>query len=278
MKKCTVESCEEKHEAKGYCKRHYRSYYKYGDPLYIENNKLNKTAKSNNDDRLTTLSYEETHKTIDGEENKLCRECSQFKPMNKDYFYINKSNGIDGFHPYCKACSREKSNNWRKDNREQVIEKQRNWYQNNLEVEREKRRKQKRTTKERNRETLRKWHKNNKDKLKEYRIYRDENKKHEISKSEWEACKQYFDYSCAYCGMKEEEHKKLYKQQLHKEHVEHNGANDLSNCVPSCRSCNGSKNVWNVYDFFIRENIKDIYIEKIEKWLDKDYLNYIQNK
>lgn len=36
MKACSIDGCVKKHEAKGYCKVHYRSFTKYGDPLYVE--------------------------------------------------------------------------------------------------------------------------------------------------------------------------------------------------------------------------------------------------
>ena len=38
MEKCTVEGCENKHRAKGYCQKHYIRYKKYGDPLYNKKN------------------------------------------------------------------------------------------------------------------------------------------------------------------------------------------------------------------------------------------------
>jgi len=33
---CIIPGCENKYEAKGYCRRHYRKYMKYGDPLHTE--------------------------------------------------------------------------------------------------------------------------------------------------------------------------------------------------------------------------------------------------
>ena len=39
MRICNVEGCGGKHEAKGFCKRHYRSFLKYGDELYVDRKK-----------------------------------------------------------------------------------------------------------------------------------------------------------------------------------------------------------------------------------------------
>jgi len=36
MKTCEVEGCNNKIEAKGYCRKHYNRQWKYGDPLYTE--------------------------------------------------------------------------------------------------------------------------------------------------------------------------------------------------------------------------------------------------
>ncbi len=38
MRLCNVDNCENKHEAKGFCKRHYKSYIRYGDPLQVDKN------------------------------------------------------------------------------------------------------------------------------------------------------------------------------------------------------------------------------------------------
>jgi hypothetical protein len=39
MKICSVEGCNKKHEAKGYCTMHYQRLLRHGDPLYVKNNK-----------------------------------------------------------------------------------------------------------------------------------------------------------------------------------------------------------------------------------------------
>lgn len=83
------------------------------------------------------------------------------------------------------------------------------------------------------------------------------NKKHVISESECLSCKEYFNFKCAYCGISEEEVIKLYSNQLHKDYADHEGANDLSNCIPACKSCNSSK-----------------HDSELNKWYkDKEFLN-----
>lgn len=47
MKLCTIAGCKNKHEAKGYCKKHYKSYMKWGDPLTVDRNKEKRIAQAN---------------------------------------------------------------------------------------------------------------------------------------------------------------------------------------------------------------------------------------
>lgn len=123
---------------------------------------------------------------------------------------------------------------------------------------------------------LKEWQKKHKDKLAQYR---NNHRKHEITEKEWESCKKYFNYSCAYCGMTEEEHKKRYRQQLHKEHVDHEGANDLSNCIPACKNCNSSKHDQNFNDWYLNNaNYNEYRYNKIIKWLNEDYKKYKEIK
>lgn len=129
------------------------------------------------------------------------------------------------------------------------------------------------------------WEQNNKDKIKRYGEKRYSNKKHKISKKEWIVCKLYFDNSCAYCALHEDSHYRIYSGQLkkidlHKEHVDDDGANDLSNCIPACQSCNSSKRDFKLEDWY-NENNPDFTqerLDKIHKWLNDDYKKYIKVK
>jgi hypothetical protein len=105
-------------------------------------------------------------------------------------------------------------------------------------------------------------------------------KKHDITKREWELCKQYFNNACAYCEMTLGKHIELFNEDLHKEHVLNEGLNDLSNCIPSCRLCNSSKNVKDTAEWYGQDN--PVYSEerlcKINRWLSTDYLQFQRNQ
>ncbi|MFC0852976.1 HNH endonuclease [Halalkalibacter oceani] len=117
----------------------------------------------------------------------------------------------------------------------------------------------------------------------EYRENKYYNKSHEISTEEWESCKQYFNYECAYCGLHIDEHFVKYGDEyklydFHQEHVDHIGSNDLSNCIPSCKSCNSKK--WQ-YEFIkwynpSNEVFTEERLNKISKWLSADYKNCLK--
>lgn len=205
---------------------------------------------------------------------KICSICSKEKDINDFY----KQNKVDAkgkkyiyYNPECKECSKERSTRWNKKNFKRRRELRIKYYKEGKWIEKDK------LSSKRQRENgyFLEWSRKNKDKLKIY-AERRAHKNHKISNNEWEECKKYFNYSCAYCGMTEKEHKKIYNQQLHKEHVDHEGANDLSNCVPSCKSCNSSKWDKNLDEWYSK-NDKFIYekYHKIIQWITKDYKNYI---
>lgn len=122
------------------------------------------------------------------------------------------------------------------------------------------------------------WQRKNKDKLKGYNKKRA-SKRHEITEIQWEKCKKYFNNQCAYCGMSETDHLTKYRQRLHKEHVDHEGKNDLSNCIPSCRKCNSSKGNKPFGDWYSETSLftnefSNERLKKIKCWL-KEYVDYL---
>lgn len=75
-----------------------------------------------------------------------------------------------------------------------------------------------------------------------------------------------------------EDHKETYNQDLHKEHVLNYGANDLSNCIPACKSCNSQKSDYEFDDWYNSDNERFTYdrLNKINSWLKNDFKLFIK--
>lgn len=193
-------------------------------------------------------------------ESKVCNQCNE-KKLLKEYYTRNQTRASGEeyvyYNPKCRDCVKDNTLQWRIENPERSNELNKRW--NSTERGMKFRRDVSRRV--RSEGKYREWQKNNPDKIREYRINREQNKTHEISEYEWIECKKYFEYSCAYCGLTEEEHLIEHKQQLHKEHVDHEGDNGIINCVPACKRCNSSKST-----------------KEIEEWYDDDNPNYTKER
>lgn len=204
---------------------------------------------------------------------KECKQCGENLSLSDFYSrnQVNKEGEVYiYYHPKCKKCDSKNAVRWQKDN----PERQREIFKKYDATRPEHHRKQ--SERRRALGELRDWQRINKDKIRKYNLKR-EIKNHKISSKEWINCKKYFNNSCAYCELNELEHKKIYNQQLHKEHVDHDGANDLSNCVPGCKSCNSSKRIRTLSDWYNENNPKFTQerLDKIQKWLEEDYLLFL---
>jgi hypothetical protein len=227
--------------------------------------------------RGVKIPYEQNHKYIDNIVHKLCSDCEKWYPITNEYFYKNKSSS-DGYFPYCKNCTKNRSTKWQEDNYEQ--------YQQGF-LKRMREALKKPEKKQYNRQLARKqkesgyykeYQLKNKDYFSEYHRNRRMNKSHEISDYEWVKCKEYFNHTCAYCGLPENEHYIIYageekKTDFHKEHVDHNGSNKIDNCVPACQMCNSSKWAFSLDEWYTQDNpnFTKERLDKIHKWLDEDY-------
>lgn len=209
-------------------------------------------------------------------EMKKCssEECEKpIKPATQEFFYKYKvkNKKYDDrimLSAECKECRKKRSLRDRHKDIELTRERDRKQYYNRRETELPRMKEDYHNRKEERRETLKKWIANNPEKLKEYQqAHRD----HEISEDEWFACLDYFNWECAYCGYDYDEHIINEGQQLHKDHVFHDGNNFLDNCVPSCRSCNSSKHDSNFENWYNKD--KPFYtkrrLNKIVKWMTK---------
>jgi hypothetical protein len=172
--------------------------------------------------------------------------------------------------PWCKVCYRKKQIAYYNEHKEEQWARHKKWHQAHKEYGNNRDRQRRLDNPEKKQEYQLEYQRKNPEKMNKY----SQNRKlrnHEITKQEWQECKQYFNNSCAYCGMSYEEHKVRFKQDLNKEHVEHEGSNKIDNCIPACKSCNGQKWKYQLDEWFNKENPK--YTEerylKIISWLNK---------
>jgi len=214
-------------------------------------------------------------------DKKECGWCGEVKGSNE--FYSQNKKYADGtlyvyYNPECKECTSKKAMKWQKENPDKRKE-----HLNKINATKHKKEMLRKSNKKRLESgKMKEWQRNNPEKLKKYRKYKDMNKKHKISKKEWDSCKQYFNNECAYCGLHISEHFNKFAGRLkhtdfHKEHVNHKGANDLSNCVPSCKECNVNKWANNITDWYTEDNprFSQKRLNKINKWLNEDYKLYL---
>lgn len=223
--------------------------------------------------------FEREHKMINGVDHKICNKHhiyfpkeSPWFPATNEYYYKNNKNSIDFLHPECKKCAIVEAIQWKKDNPERYKELM-------IKVEAKPSRKRDnrgRATKQRLAGKQAVWQRNNPEKTKQYTL---NHRNHDITDAEWNGCLKSFDYKCAYCSMTEEEHKAKVNQVLHKEHADHQGANDLSNAIPSCGSCNYKKWAFPMEEWYReQEFFSEERLELIKWWTTEGYKDYIEDK
>lgn len=85
----------------------------------------------------------------------------------------------------------------------------------------------------------------------------------DLTEDEWIDTLLYFNNSCAYCGISEEEHKLKYNERLQQDHiipVSKNGEYTKNNIIPACKSCNPSKNAKTLEEYVIYKGLsKEVY-------------------
>jgi hypothetical protein len=221
--------------------------------------------------RKNPLSYAECHKIIDDIDHKLCNICLQWMPFENE-FYKNEMNKVDGRNPYCKDCTKKKSTKWRHDN----PEKHRVHFttMNNKKIH--KVYKQINNKKRKENGDISAWLKDNPDRQREYGR-RQRERKHKLTEYQWDACRLYFNYRCAYCDKTWEQNKLETKKDLHKEHFDFSGVNNLSNCLPSCRDCNSHKWEFPFEEWYTEDNpVYDLdRKQKLYKWINDDHKSYL---
>lgn len=217
--------------------------------------------------------YEDFHELRNQIIYKKCSNCLIWFEMNEQFFYKNKSNKIDGFNPYCKSCTKMRSTKWRNDN----LRKHKMHIKKYRASEKGNRTKNKLDKDYRDSGKYKEWCDNNRNSLRKYRVIRTEYKSHNISHEEWIACKTYFNNCCAYCGLKIEEQYHIFNKDFSRDHADDDGANDLSNCLPSCSSCNSRKWKHDMLKWYKRQKyFSQQKLTTIELWLSTDFKKYIK--
>jgi len=228
--------------------------------------------------------YKLNHRTNDkGVTERRCTKCQEWKEENADnLYYVYKKKLENKFVPECKICAGIRSRNITLQNPERrvIYDKKFNATQKRIEYTREKH------VIQRDLGYFKEYMKRPEVKAKKYYL---NHRNHEISSQEWISCKNYFidkdgDWSCSYCGLKIQDHwitikGKLVSSDFHKEHVDDEGYNDLRNCIPACRDCNGFKHQFNMEKWYKKQiSFTEERYNKIVLWVEEGYKDYIEDK
>ena len=227
--------------------------------------------------------YSLTHKIINGVEYKLCsnKQHNEWLPMTEDHFYKWKYSKSDGFLPQCKICTKENVNSRNAKDPEKHRKSSKNYRDKHAGKYNEVARQWREDNSERKYEYEKDYYVKNPDK---FLIYIKNHRIHDITETEWRACLKIFNNQCAYCGLPFEKHivlrnGKYIIMNLHKEHVDNIGYNDLRNAVPACKYCNSQKHDSNMEDWYRKQ---EFFAEKrlqfIYWWVNEGYKDYIEDK
>lgn len=237
--------------------------------------------------------YKDWHKETDGILYKKCIGCEEWIIADLEHYGRDKGTK-SGFNDRCKTCQKiyqeayyaktreiqiEKSKKRRLEKLPEITEYLTQYYKDNKETIKASNQEYKNKNREYYRELSKKFRQTEHGKER-YRYYWRNNRKtkaHKMTDQEWIDCKAYFNNSCAYCGMTDEEQKKRFGKGLHREHVIYDGRNDIKNCVPCCQLCNRGKDQKPFHEFYNKNNPSYSYDKyyKIYMWLRYDYKKYI---
>ena len=202
---------------------------------------------------------------------KFCPECEQEKELSEYHTKVRKDGSIYYFR-LCKVCYNARALQWKKDNPEKHAANRATFEAKPERI------KYLKGNGERQRKTgySLDWQRANPEKCRQYsKMHRD----HDITTAEEQAMLKVFDYSCAYCGMTLEEHKKKFKQKLHNDHVDEDGYNDLRNDVPACKRCNCGKHESELENWYPQQKFyTEERYNKIIWWITEGYKDFIEDK
>lgn len=184
--------------------------------------------------RLETNYFENSKLAKDG--LKKCKYCMNVKPI--DCFDIHSKTKMNTV-AYCKDCrnvhKHEKSNydrKYLKDNLDVKKDYYRNWKENGG-------------------KEIRRVHNQSREARKKSLLA-------DLNAKQWEETLQYFNHSCAYCGISQQEHFETHKNGLSQDHIipiTDNGVYSKFNIIPACKVCNSCKNNRELEDYIAQYNV-----------------------
>lgn len=222
------------------------------------------------------------------EDVKVCTKCHKSFPKTSEYF-TNNCKSKDGYYTICKTCknkshaeylakNKELTKIYKQKNKEKICIQQKDYkiananrlkiyhkeyYQKNKQRIMENRKgkeeqikinKLKYITSEKG--------KNMRRSIINKRIAKSKNLEATFNSLQWEICKEFFNYRCAYCGKEEP------LEQDHFIPLSRGGEYTVNNIIPACRRCNSSKNNKYFKEWYIKQSYysKERFV-KIYKYL-----------
>ena len=180
---------------------------------------------------------------------KVCSKCGRILVANEMNFYKSKT-GKYGLCAECKECRKEAQKKYNQSDKGKKSQKKRN----------------------------RKYNENNPHKIFNKNIKQHYNLDSNITKEQYYEILEYFGYKCAYCGCELDESNTTLDHVIP---LSKNGACDPWCLVPSCGSCNSSKNASDMLLWLSTKEMIDIEklekIEKIYSWCEFAFDKYNDN-
>ena len=190
--------------------------------------------------------------------DKKCNKCGVSKPATTEYFHRHRrqKDGLDGT---CKDCKRELGAKRYKEKRDEILNQKKDYYERAKDKRLAYQKDYYANNIEDHQRRERYWRKNNALKrriISERRRSLENSVLSNLTEKEWEDTLEYFNHSCAYCGITQDEHLKKFNERLHQEHIvplTDGGTYTKDNIIPSCRKCNSTKGRQN-FDYWYRNS------------------------
>lgn len=232
---------------------------------------------------------------------KICTKCKRILIANEINF--NKNNkGKYKLDPKCKKCHKQyrecnketksiynkqyRKNNkdkekeymkqYRKDNKEKISIKKKDYYKENKNDIKEKVKKYYEDNIDKRKEYMSQYYKDNECKFLNYNNKRrqiEEEQGNGITTEQWQEMMKFFNFSCAYSGIKFDSHNKDNKRTIdHIVSLNNGGEHEIWNLVPMYKNYNCKKNTSNMEDWYMEQDFFDIdRLLKIYEWIEYAY-------